>query len=488
MARGITDFGAYVPYLRLQRAAVVAAHAWFHPGLKAHAKGERAVANWDEDSVTMAVEAARDCLAGRDRGRVGQVVLASTSLPFADRQNSVLVKEALNLPTTVGALDVAASQRAGTSALKMACDAARGTTLCIGAEKRRAKPGSEAELVNGDGAAAFVVGDGDVIAEYLGGYSTSVDVVDHYRAADRDHDYTWESRWIRETVYGDLLPAAIAEALGELRIAADEVDHLVVAAPFRNAAAGIAKKTGIRAEALADDLAAEMGISGAAHPLVMLADVLERARPGACIVVAGFGQGCDVLAFRVTGAIAGRRPRLGLRGWLARRKTLDNYTRFLALTGEIRLERGIRAEADQQTALSVLYRNRKPVLGLVGGRCTVTGTVQFPKTPISVAQNRHSVDTQEDYPLADRAARIMTYTADRLAYTPDPPLCFGTVLFEGGGRITVDFADTEPEALEVGLPMRMMFRIRAVDENRGFTRYFWKAVPGDATAKSQEAD
>ena len=63
---GITEFGAYIPRLRLQRAVVVEANKWANPALAAMAKGERSMGNWDEDSVTLAVEAARDCLNGAD--------------------------------------------------------------------------------------------------------------------------------------------------------------------------------------------------------------------------------------------------------------------------------------------------------------------------------------------------------------------------------------------------------------------------------------
>jgi hydroxymethylglutaryl-CoA synthase len=103
--------------------------------------------------------------------------------------------------------------------------------------------------------------------------------------------------------------------------------------------------------------------------------------------------------------------------------------------------------------------------------------VQFPKSDVSVAQNDWAVGTQEDYPLADRVARVMTYTADRLTYSMDPPLYYGTVEFEEGGRMMVEFADVEADDVVVGAPMRMMFRIKAVDEVRDFTKYFWKAVP-----------
>jgi hydroxymethylglutaryl-CoA synthase len=94
---GIVSFGGYIPRLRLQRRAIAAAHAWMNPSAMAAAKGERSMANWDEDPVTMSVEAARDCLQGVDRSSVDAVHLASTTLPFKDRLSSGIVAAALNL-------------------------------------------------------------------------------------------------------------------------------------------------------------------------------------------------------------------------------------------------------------------------------------------------------------------------------------------------------------------------------------------------------
>ena len=117
------------------------------------------------------------------------------------------------------------------------------------------------------------------------------------------------------------------------------------------------------------------------------------------------------------------------------------------------------------------------MLGLVGGRCTKTGTVQFPKSEVSVNANDHAVGTQEDYPLAEVPAKVMTWTADALTYSPDPPSYYGNIDFVGGGRMMTEFTDFAGDALDVGADLRMMFRIKAFDENRGFRRYFWKAAP-----------
>jgi len=193
-----------------------------------------------------------------------------------------------------------------------------------------------------------------------------------------------------------------------------------------------------------------------------------------------------VLVLRTTAALREPRTGLGVSGWLARRKPESNYVKYLFFAGHLALERGMRAEFDQKVPLTALYRRRREVLGLVGGKCAKTGTVQFPKSDVSVAQNDRTIGTLEDYPLADRVARVLTHTADNLTYTPDPPNYYGMVEFDEGGRLTMEFADLDPADVAVGAPMRMMFRIRAVDENRGFIKYFWKAVP-DYRAAAQSA-
>ena len=475
---GILASGAYVPRRRLQRSEIARATAWFNPALAALGRGERAMANWDEDTITMAVEACRDCVAGRDRTDVARVLLASTSLPFADRQNAGVIKEALGLSDDIGVLDVTGSQRAGTSALMAALEGADrvGPMLCVAAERRLARSASAAEFANGDAAAALLVGPGAGIAELLCTHSTTADFVDHFRAADRAHDYEWESRWIRDEGYARLLPAAIGDALRKAGIEAVGVDQLALGLPLSGGERSVAKAAGIRPEALVEPLDGNLGYAGTAQPLLLLDRALARAAPGQIIVVVAFGQGVDVLIFKTTDAIEAARPALGVEGWLARRKPEHSYVKYLYFTQQLLLEEGMRAELDLKTPPSMLYRDRQTILGLVGGKCRVTGAVQYPKSAITVAPDARLVDTQDDYPLADLPARLVTVTADRLAHSPDPPSCYGVIDFEGGGRMLADIVDVEEDSLRVGAPLRMMFRLKRRDP-RGFRHYFWKAVP-----------
>jgi 3-hydroxy-3-methylglutaryl CoA synthase len=477
---GITAFGGYVPRLRLQRAAIVEANGWFNSGLKAYGRGERAMCNWDEDALTMAVEAGRDCLAGERPDDLKAVFLASTSLPFQDRQCASVLTTALSLGQDLLTLDVTASQRAGTSGLITALQAVKGLGgrgLYVAAEHRRSKAASILELTTGDGAAALSLGNEGAVAEFVDAQQAAVDFVDHYRGQNEKFDYGWEERWVRDEGYLKIVPPVIQGLLAKTGIAADKIDRFLMPATIRNLAQQIARGAGIRAEAVADNLQGSMGDAGAAHALVMLVAALEAAGPGETIMLVGWGQGADAILFRTTEAILRLKPRVGIKGHLARRKAESNYAKFLSFNDIVEMDRGLRSEVDKQTALSSLYRNKEMLIGFVGGKCRVCGTVQFPKTNVCVNPNCGEFHSQDDHPFADTPAKVQSWTADNLTYSLDPPQHFGMVVFAEGGRLMADLTDVDPGAVEVGMAMRMMFRVKEHDNQRGFTKYFWKAAP-----------
>lgn len=477
---GITAYGGYVPRLRLSRQSAGQANAWYAPQFAAR-KGTRAMVNWDEDSITMAVAAARDCLGpGEDRGRVRGVFLASDTLPFAERLNAGVVAGALALDESVDALDMGGSQRAALSALVQALArvrAATGDVLVLAADNRRTRAASSQELDYGDAAAAMLVGRDGVIAEFLGAGTLSVDFVDHFRGAGEEIDYHWEERWVRDEGIAKLVPRAIEAALEQSHVKAGQIDHFIFPSSFAKMDAQLAKACGISPEAVVNTLADSVGDSGLPHGMLLLAHVLERARPGQHILLAQFGSGAQALVFRVTDAIDAFKPVRGVSQWVARGVEERNYTKFLAFKGQLDLERGMRGEQDKKTALSTAWRHRNALLGLVAGKCEVTGSVHFPPSRLSYDQGKPLQDTQRPHKLADRAARVLSWSAEYLSYNPAPPHHYGQIDFEGGGRILMDFTDLDVGEVDSGTTMEMVFRVKDVDERRGFTRYFWKATP-----------
>jgi uncharacterized OB-fold protein len=223
-----------------------------------------------------------------------------------------------------------------------------------------------------------------------------------------------------------------------------------------------------------------VGDLGSAQPLAMLDIALRAAAPGALILVAAFGSGCDALLLRRTNApCPGAVPDAG--------RAETSYMKYLSFTNQIDLAWGMRAEMDNKTALTAAWRDHARASRFEGGRCGSCGTVQFPRSRVCVNPECRAQDTQEPTSLADVPARVMSHTTDFLGYTPDPPFQFGHIDFEGGGRVLMEFTDTDVGELAVGLPLRMVYRVKEFDHNRGFRRYFWKATPTraeDTTASS----
>jgi uncharacterized OB-fold protein len=151
--------------------------------------------------------------------------------------------------------------------------------------------------------------------------------------------------------------------------------------------------------------------------------------------------------------------------------------KFLTFNDTVKWERGMRGEQDRKTALTTLYRHNDAIMGLVGGKCSKTGTIQYPASPISVSPNSPELNTQEPYKFAEKKAKILSWSADYLSFSVNPPNHYGVVDFEEGGRIMVDFTDIEKGDIDSGMQVKMVFRVKIVDEQRGFTRYFWKAIP-----------
>lgn len=478
---GITGFGGYLPQARLSRRAIYEANAWLAPNLKSRARGTRTMANWDEDVITMAIAAARDCLGpGDDRSHIEALYLASTTAPFADRLNAGVVATALTLEEDVEGNDLTGARRAGLGALNQALARARGgggPALVVAADMRKARVASAAELDQGDGAAAMMVGSEAVLAEHLASASMTVDFVDHFRQSDAAFDYEWEERWVRDEGVLKLVPRAVAAALEKAGIAPASVDHFIFPSRFAKMDAQIARKCDLRPETVVPSLQDEIGDIGTGHSLLLLAHTLERARAGEVILLADFAFGAEAALFRVTDAIAGFRPRRGVAGWLARGRDEPDYMKLLTYRGLVEIEKGPRGEQDKKTALSTLYRHKNAILGFVGGKCSVTGSIHFPPTRFSYDQTEPRLDTQKPYKMAERLGRVLSWSAESLSFYYAPPHHYGQVDFIGGGRVLMEFTDVRPGDVDVGLEVEMAFRIKDRDTLRDFTRYFWKAIP-----------
>lgn len=471
---GISSFGAYVPRLRIDRSHIAAAHKWMAPGLKGQAKGSRAFTSWDEDAITMAVEAARDALGPVGVAGIGAVRLASTTLPYADLQNAAIVARAIGARADVASSDAAGSQRAGTSALLQALKGTE-TSLVIASDHPFAKPASTQELSFGAGAAAFIVSDENVAAHLIGSASITDVFVDHFRSADAVSDYNWEERWVRDEGYGKITPVAVNAALADAQLSIGDIQHFVMPSYLKGAAEAVSKKLKFAGK-VTSGLEDGVGYAGAAHALLMLADALEQAEPGDRILLIGFGQGVDAMIFQTTVAIRGAKAGRGVSGAIADALPTDSYLRMLSFYGGLDAEWGMRSEKSAKTALTEQYRSANQLEGFNAGKCGECETIQFPQLQYCVRCHASS-DQFTDVPLRDEQAEVLTSTADFLSYHPSPPLWIGFVKFDNSARVLMEMVDVGERGIDTGARLRMVYRIKEKDHQRGYSRYFWKSTP-----------
>jgi 3-hydroxy-3-methylglutaryl CoA synthase/uncharacterized OB-fold protein len=473
---GLLATSRYIPRLRLDRAEILAQHKWMAPGLRSIAKGYRSMASWDEDSITMAVEAARLIHQPAESVDVSELTFSSTSFPFADRSNAGIVAAAIGLKASAVLRDIASSPRAACTELGSILRHPKQDTqhLLLASERRIGRPASTQEMIIGDGAAGALIGTGNVIARLIASSSAHADFVDHFRQTGEIYDYGWEDRWVREEGYQKIVVNTVQECLTRANITAAEIAHFVMPAPLSRVNEMIAKRVGIQPTAIVSTEHESIGDLGSAQPLAMLDSALRQATTDAFVLVVAFGNGCDaILLQRSHHPLPESAP--------SPARVEKSYMKYLSFTNQIPLEWGMRAEIDNKTALTAAWRDHARAANFEGGRCSCCGTVQFPRARLCVNPECRAQDSQEPMSFSGLPAHILSHTSDYLGYTPNPPFQFGHIDFQGGGRVMMEFADTDPEELQVGLPLRMVYRIKDFDKNRGFRRYFWKATPVRAT-------
>lgn len=483
---GIGSFGGYVPRYRLNRMIIFGSMGWLNPVIITNARGEKAVANFDEDSITMAVAAGMDCLRGVDRQGIDAVYFATTTAPYKERQNANIVAGALGARDEIRSADFTGSLKSGTSALLSALEFVAfngGKAVVSAADCRLGKMASTQEMVFGDAGAAVMVSDEDVIAEYKGSFSVSHDFVDHLRGANTKFDRMWEERWIRDVGYQQFIPQAVQGLCAKYGLSPSDFDRVIYPCYYGGARKGINKALQLEDEKVQDDMLATVGDSGSAHPLLMLAAALETAQPGQKILLVSYGSGCDALWFEVTDNISKMQDGRGVSRWLARRADLDNYQKYLVWRGMAPAETGIRGETDKETRWSLVWREHKAILGLWGSKCRRCGTQQYPPQRMCINPDCQALDEMDPVYLADKGGTVFTYTGDMLAASVNPPAIYGNVNFNGGGRTLMDFTDCTVEDLSVGMPVDFSFRIKFYDPKRDVTNYFWKAIPAVGEVK-----
>jgi hydroxymethylglutaryl-CoA synthase len=459
--RGIVSWGAYLPYRRLERAEITALVG------QGGGRGTRTVASFDEDATTMAVEASR--LALRATDVAPDTVLFGSVVPaYADRTNATALHAALGLAGTVPAFDLGLSTRSGVGGLLMALRGG-GTSLVATADIRGGLAGSAEEANGGDAAAALVVGehrsDAPLLAEVVATASATAEFVDRWRTPGDTRSKVWDDKFA-EVTYLALGRTAWDQALAEAGLEPAQVAAVAVSAPTARIAAAMGARLG--AAAVVDGLSATVGQTGAAQPALSLVALLEQARSGDVVALVSLADGADVVVLRCTPALEEFRPARALAHQIAHGGPVT-YAKFLAWRGTLAVEPPRRPEP-QRVSSTAAARSRDWKFALVGSRDRESGTVHLPPSRVSTDGLR--TDDMVALPMADVRGTVATFTVDRVAYSPSPPIVFAVVDFDGGGRLPVELTDCDADEVAIGARVEMTFRRLYTAD--GIADYFWK--------------
>ncbi len=462
---GITSYGAYIPMLRLPLAAI----AGGKPG-----GPEKAVANWDEDSVTMAVAAAIDCLHGVDRSAVDGVLFASTSYPFKEKQGAAIVARALDLRRDVQTTDVGDSLRAGTTALRTAVDTVKAGSarrvLVVAGETRMAAPRSALEANLGDGAAAFLVGADDVAAGVSATHAVADELIDVWRAEGDPFVHAWEERFVVDHGYRQNVRDVVRGLLAKVRLAPKDFTKVVLYGPDARSHAAVVRELGFDATQAADPLFGKVGNAGAAFAPLLLAGALEGAKAGDRILLVSYGDGAEAFVLEATPVIAGLEGRRGVSWHLARRAELPTYDLYLRFRQLLATEHDRRAGAG--ISATKHFRDRDDDVTLAGLRCRRCGCVQYPRQ--RVCFRCHARDEFERVRLSDRIGAVKSFTFDNFAGSPSPPM-IATVVDVEGARLYLQMTDASPKEVKLDMPVELTFR--KMHDAGGTPNYYWKCTP-----------
>jgi 3-hydroxy-3-methylglutaryl CoA synthase/uncharacterized OB-fold protein len=474
--RGIIAASGYLPHWRLERSEIAAVLG------SGGGAGTRTVASYDEDPVTLGVAAARSAIAaGVPIDRIESLSFATTSPVYAEKSASPLVHAALRLDGATATLDAGPGLRAAGAALRSALRSTDRVSVVVAGDVRTGLAGSVDESGGGDAGSAVVVGDDDVaplVAAFVGGASATHEFLDRWRAPGELRMHAWEERFAQQR-YDALAAEAWDRSIESCGLVDADLARVAISAPHPRAGAALAKRLGGAGVEVADRLERSVGFTGAAHPGLLLADLLERAEPGQLVAIVSLADGADVQVFRRTEvAMTGRT----VAEQSAAGASLP-YGKYLAWRGVLPLQPPNRPEPARMSA-SAAERRADWKYGFVGSRDRSSGAVHLP--PARVSYRGQAVDDMEPAPMADERAIVATFTVDSLAYSPSPPVVFAVCDFADGGRLPVELTDVAAAEVRIGMSVEMTFR--RIGTADGIANYFWKARPVPGADLIEEAN
>lgn len=471
---GILSYGGYVPIWRIDRSIIAQNSGAGSMG------GERSLAARDEDSLTMAVEAGLDCLAGFDPKDIDGVFFATASSPFRQKLGSSIIASALDMRKDVYTFDFTSSTRAGTSAVKAALDSVKAGSakkiLVVASEHRVARPSSMFEQVFGDGAAALLIGEDGVIAEIEGFRTASDPIPGPWQMEGQDYLNTFEPKLDRLAgVLGDM-PAVTTGLLEDLSLTSGDISKFALGGPDPRSFMDLARAIKFDPKTqLVDPMFSTVGITGTPHCLLMLVGALEKAKPGERIVCASLGEGSDAFLVKTTDGISEAGGKHRGTGYISSKRMVPSYGRFTDWQGT--RDTGWPPK-DTSSSVVTFWREEKWALPFYGMKCNNCGKTQYPIARSCI--NCGARDDSQEVKIAGKGV-VFTFAHDYLyahGLIPSDGVNPGTRVMsdmEDGCRIWLEMVDCELDEVKIDMPIELTFRV--LHDKGGYRFYGWRARP-----------
>ncbi len=466
---GITNIYPYLPHYRLKVDSIN--RAWNRsPG-----KGERAIANYDEDVITMSVNTISSLKQGWDD--IDFLIHATTSSPFIEESSSDLIAYILGMNNNCLNLNINQSLTSGTTALHIGFNLLNQYKkgLIISADRRDIQSGDDFEKVIGDGACAIEIGTENILAKLEAFSSLSDFGYDTWKLKDDVSVKKSDEKFANE-VKIDNLETVGRELLVKNNLQISDIEWIIVADSQSKLTKTIGNRLGFTPEQqFISSLNNEVGYLGVTSGFLYLNELLLKANAGERVMLLQSGSGVDGYIFSVTDNVESFKRENDLKTQVTSKKVVDNYNEALVRRGLLKV-----VELKPYATKTYLRRERENNLRLRAQRCKECGFIHFPERPN--CHHCHSRETME-WLWLERTGTIVTFTHDHVFPGSIEPMTMVVVDLDGGGRIFTQMTDLSTEQVKIGDRVKLSFR--KFHEGGDFPNYYWKATPilkgGDLT-------
>ncbi|MDI6642468.1 MAG: hydroxymethylglutaryl-CoA synthase [Candidatus Hodarchaeaceae archaeon] len=305
---GIVGYGVYIPRYRIRVEEI--AKVWgddperIKHGLLVE---EKSVPGPDEDTATIAVEAARNAVkrAGINPQEIGAIYVGSESHPYAVKPTATIVAEAIDATPHLTAADYEFACKAGTAGIQTCMGAVEAGMIkygmAIGADTAQGAPGDPLEYTAAAGGGAFIIGKngGKTIATIEGTYSYTTDTPDFWRRDMRPYP-KHGGRFTGKPAYFKHVLSAAHGLLRELELTPQDFAYAVFHQPNGKFPLQVAEELGFSNEQVMPGLLTpKVGNTYSGSSMIGLAAALDQAKPGDRILVVSYGSGAGSDAFSI---------------------------------------------------------------------------------------------------------------------------------------------------------------------------------------------